>query len=98
MPIFKLTQNKFSGLGPVVQSIVTLMYLDTSVFRIYLLKQKRFIVPDGIQESYPGKNIYRKDPKFLHRSSGQTVQTEISLTHRHPSDKVNTVAIPSALC
>ena len=28
-----------------------------------------------IHESYPGNNIYRKDPKFLNRSSGQTAQT-----------------------
>ena len=50
------------------------------------LKQKRVIVPHEIHEGYPGKNIYRKDPKFLDRLSGQTVQTEVSLLLRNPSD------------
>ena len=62
-------------------------YLDTPVLCIYLLKQNRVTVPDEIHESYPGKNIYRKEPKFLNRSSGQTVQIEISLLLRNPSDK-----------
>ena len=39
--------------------------IRTPVLCIYLLKQKRVNVPDEIHESYPGKNIYRKDPKFL---------------------------------
>ena len=41
---------------------------------LYLfVETNRVIVPDEIHESYPGKNIYRKDPKFSDRSSGQTV-------------------------
>ena len=64
---------------------LTLRYLDTSVLCIYLLKQKRVIVPDVMSKSSTGKNIYRKDPKFLDRSSGQTLQTEISLLQRNPS-------------
>ena len=47
----------------------------------YQLKH-RDIVPGEIHESYPGKNIYRKDPKL----SGQTVQTEMSLHLRNRSD------------
>ena len=34
-----------------------------------------------------GKIVYRKDPKFLDRTSGQTVQTEINLIRSNPSDK-----------
>ena len=41
---------------------------------IYISSIDRVIVPDEIHESYPGKNIYRKDPKFSDRSTGQTVQ------------------------
>ena len=37
-----------------------------------------------IHESYPGRNIYHEDPKFLERSSGRTVLTEISLLPRNP--------------
>ena len=51
-----------------------------------LLKQNRVIAPDEIHESHPGKNIYHKDSKLLYRSSGQTVQTEISLLLRNQSD------------
>ena len=61
-------------------------YLDTPVLCIYLLKPNRVIVPGEIHENYPGKNIYRKDPKFSDRLSGQTVQTEISLLLRNRSD------------
>ena len=51
-----------------------------------LLKQNSVIAPDEIHESYPGKYIYHKDPKFLDRSSGQTAQTEISLLLKNQSD------------
>ena len=50
----------------------------SSVF-FYLLKQNRIIVHDEIHESYPGKSIYRKAPKCLDRSNGQTMQIEISI-------------------
>ena len=43
------------------------------------MKYMRVIVPDEIHENYPGKNIYRINPKFSDRSYGQTVQTDISL-------------------
>ena len=65
----------------------------------YLLKQNRFIVPVEIHKSYAGENIYRQDPKFLDRSSGQTVQTEINLKLRSTCSigisliRVDTVAI-----
>ena len=41
---------------------------------MYLLKQNRVIVPDETHESCSGKNIYREDPKFSDRLSGQIVQ------------------------
>ena len=65
-----------------------LRYLDKPVFCIYLLKENRFIVPDEIHEDYLGKNNYRKNTKFLDRSSvhGQTVKTEITLLLRNRSD------------
>ena len=63
-----------------------LRYFDTPVLCIYLLKQNRVTVPDEIHESYPGKNIYRKESKFLDRSSGQTVPIQISLLLGNPSD------------
>ena len=66
---------------------IYLRYLDTPVLSIYLLNQKRVIVPDEIHESYSSKNIDRKDPKVLDRSTGQTVQTEISLLLLNPSDQ-----------
>ena len=50
---------------------------------MYLLKQNKVIVLDEISESYPGKNIYRKDSKFSATSTGQTVQIEISLLLRN---------------
>ena len=53
---------------------------------MYLLKQKRVIAPDEIPERYPGKDIYHKDPKFLDRSFGQKVKTEISLLLMNLSD------------
>ena len=54
---------------------------------IYLLKQNRIIVPDKLHDYYPGKIIYRRDPKFLDRSSGQTVPIQIiSLCLMNPSD------------
>ena len=56
------------------------LHSDTPVLCIYFLKQNRAIVPDKIHENYPGKNIYRKDPKFSDRSSGHTVQTEFYLS------------------
>ena len=55
----------------VFQYIIALLF--------YLLKQNRIIVHDEIHESYPGKSIYPKDPKFMDRSNGQTMQTEISI-------------------
>ena len=63
--------------------MVELLPLKVSQYIIalffYLLKQNRIIVHDEIHESYTGKSIYRKDPKFLDRSNGQTMQTEISI-------------------
>ena len=56
------------------------------LFFFYLLKQNRVIVPEEIHASYPGKNSYRKGPKFSDRSSGQTVQIVISLLLRNRSD------------
>ena len=54
--------------------MVELLPLKVSQYIIalffYLLKQNRIIVHD---------EIYRKDPKFLDRSNGQTMQTEISI-------------------
>ena len=50
-----------------------------ALFFFYLLKQNRIIVHDEIHESYPGKSIYHKDPKFLDRSNGQTMQTDVSI-------------------
>ena len=44
------------------------------------------IVPDEIHESYPGKSICCKSPKFWARSSEQTVQTYICLLLRNQSD------------
>ena len=52
----------------------------------YLLIQNKVIVPDEKHKSYPGKNIFRKDPMFADRSSGQTVQTEIILLIENVSD------------
>ena len=51
----------------------------------YVLKQNGIIVPGEIHKSYPGRNIYRKDLKFLDRSSEQIVQIEISLLLRNRS-------------
>ena len=51
--------------------VFPLRYPDTPVLRIYLLKQNGVIVPVEIHENYPGKNIYRKDPKFF----GQIIWT-----------------------
>ena len=53
---------------------------------MYLLKQHTVTVPDEIHENYLGKNIYRKDPRFLDRSYGQTMQTENSLLRRNRSE------------
>ena len=47
--------------------------LGTPQLCFYLLKPNQAIVPDEICESYAGKKIYRKDPKFSDSSSGQTV-------------------------
>ena len=58
--------------------------LNNSVF--YLLIQNKVIVPGEKQKSYPGKNIFRKDPMFADRSSRQTVQTEIILLIENVSD------------
>ena len=81
--MFKIIKNLYKS---VLDLVVGLKYLDTPVLCIYLLKQNRVIAPDEIHESYPDKNIYRKDPKFSDRSSGKTVQTEISLLYRNQSD------------
>ena len=50
------------------------------VLGVPILKHFRVLLLDKIHE----KNIYRKDPKFLDRSSGQIEQ--ISLHLRNPSD------------
>ena len=63
-----------------------LRYPDTPVHCIYLMKQNRVIVSYEIHENYQGKNIYRKDPKFLDRPSGQIVQTDIGLLLSNRSD------------
>ena len=54
-----------------ISHIDILRYFDTPilciVFFFFFLWKQRVIVPDEIRESYPGKNIYHKDPKFLDR-------------------------------
>ena len=80
----KTQTSQYQQVFPVCMTY--LRYLDTPALCIYLFKQNRVIVPDEILESYPDKNIYRKDLKFSDRSSGLTVQTEISLFFRNRSD------------
>ena len=67
-----------------------------SVF--YLLKSNRDIVPDEIHESYPGKNIYHKDPKFSDKLSGQKVQNRSVSSLEIGVIMVYTIAISSAHC
>lgn len=72
----------------IILFISFLRYPDTPEL-FYSLNQNRVIVPGEVHESYPGKNINRKDPNFSDRSSGQALQTEIGLIRAY------TVVIPS---
>ena len=51
-------------LHPAVKLYIILRSLGTPQLCFYLPKLNQAIVPDEIYESYAGKKIYRKDPKF----------------------------------
>ena len=63
-----------------------------------LLKQNRVIIPDEIYESYPGKKIYRKYPKFSDRSPGQMCKLISACSLGIGLIRVYTVAVPSVQC